>query len=559
VEYIENDIEEARPRYTRALEIIEGPLMDGMNIVGDLFGSVKMFLPQVVKSARVMKKAVAKLLPYIEEEQSLGGAKQSAGKIVMATVKGDVHDIGKNIVGVVLACNNFEVVDLGVMVPAEKILQAISEEKADLLGLSGLITPSLEEMVHVAKELERNEIKIPLLIGGATTSEIHTAVKIAPNYAAPVIHVRDASKGVNVASKLISKDQKAAFSSSIKQSYDKIRAEHDARKSDGSYISYEEAIRNKLKTDWNESLIYKPAFTGNKLFLDYPLKEIRNYIDWTFFFHSWKINGKFPKIFEDPLKGEEAKKLYDDANQLLDRIVGERMLTANGAIGFFPANSIGEDVELYENEKRQKTIATYRFLRNQQKKDYGIPNLSLADFIAPKESGFTDYIGCFAVTAGIGLGKWTSKYEKELDDYSSIMMKVLSDRFAEAFAELMHERVRKEFWGYAPEENLKVEDMLKEEYQGIRPAPGYPACPEHSEKRLLFNLIDPESQTGIVLTENFAMYPAASVSGYYFSHPFSQYFNVGKIGLDQVRDYAKRKREGLDQIEKWLNMNLNYK
>jgi 5-methyltetrahydrofolate--homocysteine methyltransferase len=559
VEYIENDIEEARPRYTRALEIIEGPLMDGMNIVGDLFGSGKMFLPQVVKSARVMKKAVAKLLPYIEEEQSLGGAKQSAGKIVMATVKGDVHDIGKNIVGVVLACNNFEVVDLGVMVPAEKILQAISEEKADLLGLSGLITPSLEEMVHVAKELERNEIKIPLLIGGATTSEIHTAVKIAPNYAAPVIHVRDASKGVNVASKLISKDQKAAFSSSIKQSYDKIRAEHDARKSDGSYISYEEAIRNKLKTDWNESLIYKPAFTGNKLFLDYPLKEIRNYIDWTFFFHSWKINGKFPKIFEDPLKGEEAKKLYDDANQLLDRIVGERMLTANGAIGFFPANSIGEDVELYENEKRQKTIATYRFLRNQQKKDYGIPNLSLADFIAPKESGFTDYIGCFAVTAGIGLGKWTSKYEKELDDYSSIMMKVLSDRFAEAFAELMHERVRKEFWGYAPEENLKVEDMLKEEYQGIRPAPGYPACPEHSEKRLLFNLIDPESQTGIVLTENFAMYPAASVSGYYFSHPFSQYFNVGKIGLDQVRDYAKRKREGLDQIEKWLNMNLNYK
>ncbi len=559
VEFIEADLEEARPQYTRTLDIIEGPLMDGMNVVGDLFGSGKMFLPQVVKSARVMKRAVANLLPYIEAEQASGGKMQSAGKIVMATVKGDVHDIGKNIVGVVLACNNFEVIDLGVMVPSDKILKAVVEEKADLLGLSGLITPSLEEMTHVAKELERAGLKIPLLIGGATTSEIHTAVKIAPHYQAPVIHVRDASRGVGVAAKLISKDQKQVFADSVKESYRKIKEQHDSRKNEGNYISYKDAIKNKLNITWKKTDIVRPSFLGNKLFINYPLDEIRQYIDWTFFFHSWKINGKYPKIFEDPLKGEEAKKLFDDANQLLDRIVAEKMISANGVIGFYPANSTGEDVELYSDETRSNLVATFRFLRNQQQKEKGVPNLSLADFIAPRESGLMDYIGGFAVTAGIGLEKWTAMFEKELDDYSSIMMKVLSDRFAEAFAEMMHEKVRKEFWGYAPSENIDVENMLKEEYQGIRPAPGYPACPEHSEKRILFDLIDPSKKTGITLTENFAMYPAASVSGYYFAHPVSQYFNVGKIGSDQIKYYADRKKESIEQIEKWLNSNLNYK
>lgn len=559
LDFIDDDLEEARPQYTRTLDIIEGPLMDGMNVVGDLFGSGKMFLPQVVKSARVMKKAVAKLLPYIEAEQASGGKMKSAGKIVMATVKGDVHDIGKNIVGVVLACNNFEVVDLGVMVPSEKILKAVVEEKADLLGLSGLITPSLEEMAHVAKELEREGMSIPLLIGGATTSEIHTAVKIAPNYHAPVIHVRDASKGVGVAAKLISREQRQGFADSVKEKYRKIKELHDSRKNEGTYITYRDAIKNKLSISWKETDIIRPSFLGNKLFIDHPIDEIRKYIDWTFFFHSWKINGKYPKIFEDPLKGEEAKKLFDDANQLLDRIVEEKMISANGVIGFYPANSIGEDVELYSDETRSHIVATFRFLRNQQQKEKGIPNLSLADFIAPKESGLMDYFGGFAVTAGIGLERWTAMFEKDLDDYNSIMMKVLADRFAEAFAEMMHEKVRKQFWGYATSENIDVENMLKEEYQGIRPAPGYPACPEHSEKKLLFDLIDPSKKTGITLTENFAMYPAAAVSGFYFAHPLSQYFNVGKIGLDQISDYAGRKKESVEQIEKWLNSNLNYK
>lgn len=559
VEFVEVDIEEARPQFKRALDIIEGPLMDGMNVVGDLFGSGKMFLPQVVKSARVMKKAVAKLLPYIEAEQATGSVKQSAGKIVMATVKGDVHDIGKNIVGVVLACNNFDVVDLGVMVPSDKILQAIIEEKADILGLSGLITPSLEEMVHVARELERTGMDIPLLIGGATTSEIHTAVKIAPNYHAPVIHVRDASKGVGIASKLISKEHKPAFADAVRKSYNKLREQHDTRKSEGSYITHTDAIKNKLKISWNETEIIKPSFLGNRLFNDYSMSDIRKYIDWTFFFHTWKINGKYPKIFEDPHKGKEAKKLYDDANRLLDRIVEEKMLKANGVISFYPANAVGDDVEIYADITRSSQITTFRFLRNQQQKENSVPNLSLSDFIAPRDSGLTDYIGGFAVTAGIGLEKWTDLFEEQLDDYSAIMMKVLADRFAEAFAELMHERVRKEFWGYAPAENLPVEELLHERYQGIRPAPGYPACPEHSEKRILFDLIDPGKETGIMLTENFAMYPAASVSGYYFAHPLSQYFNVGKIGSDQVRNYAQRKNESVEQIEKWLSVNLNYK
>jgi len=559
VDYIEDDVEEARNNYSRSLEVIEGPLMDGMNTVGDLFGSGKMFLPQVVKSARVMKKAVSRLLPYIEEEQGKDGKIKSAGKIVMATVKGDVHDIGKNIVGVVLACNNFEVIDLGVMVPAEKILQAAIDEKADLLGLSGLITPSLEEMVHVAKEMQRTGMNIPLLIGGATTSEIHTAVKIAPNYSAPVIHVRDASKSVNVSASLISDEQKKSYADFVKTKYQKIKIEHDAKKKSNSFISYTEAVKNKLRIQWSENDIVKPAFLGNKFFYSYPLVDIRKYIDWTFFFHAWKINGKYPAIFDDPVKGDEAKKLFDNANQLLDQIVDEKMLKANGVVGFYPANSIGEDIEIYADNSRSETLAIFRFLRNQQQKSGNLPNLSLADFIAPRESGINDYLGGFAVTAGKGLEQWTEKFEKELDDYNSILIKVLADRLAEAFAELLHERVRKEFWGYAKGENLKPEDLLKEKYKGIRPAPGYPACPDHSEKRVLFDLLEAEQKPGIKLTENFAMYPAASVSGYYFAHPLSQYFNVGKIGKDQAEDYARRKKVNLAQIEKWLNVNLNYK
>ncbi|MCB0823854.1 MAG: methionine synthase [Bacteroidales bacterium] len=560
VDHIEADVEEARQHYDIALKIIEGPLMDGMNVVGDLFGSGKMFLPQVVKSARVMKRAVAKLLPYIEEEQKAGGGEvRSAGKIIMATVKGDVHDIGKNIVGVVLACNNFEVVDLGVMVPADKILKAVQDENADLLGLSGLITPSLEEMVHVAKEMERMGLKVPLLIGGATTSEIHTAVKIAPNYHAPVIHVRDASKGVGVSASLISAEQKERYAAEINEKYAAIREQHESRKSESKYIPYDLAIQNKLNIQWKADQLYKPSFIGNRYFDDYPLDEISKYIDWTFFFHAWKINGKFPNIFEDPVKGEEAKKLYDDAEVLLNKIITEKRLTARGVIGFYPAASIGEDVEIYSDEKRSELKTTLRFLRNQQEKNPGIPNLSLADFIAPKSSGLNDYIGGFAVTAGIGLEHWTDKYEKDLDDYNSIMMKVLADRLAEAFAELIHKRVRKEFWAYAPNENLNPDQMLREEYQGIRPAPGYPACPEHSEKRVLFDLLNAEEKSGIKLTENFAMYPAASVSGYYFAHPMSQYFNLGKVGEDQVEDYAGRKVVSKQQVETWLNANLNYK
>lgn len=559
VEYIDVDLEEARKHFSRSLEIIEGPLMDGMNVVGDLFGSGKMFLPQVVKSARVMKKAVAILLPYIEEEQASGGKMKSSGKIVMATVKGDVHDIGKNIVGVVLACNNFEVVDLGVMVPAEKILKAIADEKADILGISGLITPSLEEMVHLAKEMQRTGQNIPLLIGGATTSEIHTAVKIAPNYHQPVIHVRDASKSVGVVSKLVSFDNKKTYTGSVAEHYKKIREEFESKKNEGNYISYEAALANKFKIDWQPKDIIKPAFIGNKYFFEYPLDEIREYIDWTFFFHSWKINGKYPEIFDDPVKGVEAKKLYDDANLMLNRIIEEKMVVANGVIGIYPANSLIADIAIYKDESRKEKLETFRFLRNQQQKGNGVPNLSLADFIAPDDSGFQDYMGGFAVTAGIGLEKWTKMFEQENDDYSSIMMKVLTDRLAEAFAELMHHKVRKQFWGYASDENINIRGMLKEEYRGIRPAPGYPACPEHSEKKTLFSLIDPDHKVGISLTENFAMYPAASVSGFYFAHPLAQYFNVGKIGYDQVKDYASRKNESIEQIERWLNANLNYK
>jgi 5-methyltetrahydrofolate--homocysteine methyltransferase len=558
-DYIDADVEEARQRFALAIQVIEGPLMEGMDVVGDLFGSGKMFLPQVVKSARVMKKAVACLLPYIEKEKKeTGVAGHSNGTILLATVKGDVHDIGKNIVGVVLACNNYRVIDLGVMVPAEKILQRAREENADVIGLSGLITPSLEEMVHVAKEMQRQGFVQPLLIGGATTSEVHTAVKIDPQYAAPVIHVRDASKSTGVLANLLSREKHKTYAEQVKHQYRTLRKNHETNRSQQSYLTLKEARENRLRTDWTGIRIRKPLFTGNKYFHDYPLEELRNYIDWTFFFHAWKLNGKYPSIFEDPVKGAEAKKLFDDALHMLDEITGKKMLLARGAIGFYPCHSSGDDVELFTDESRNRRKAVFHFLRNQQKKEDGTPNLCLSDFIAPKEKNITDYIGFFAVTAGLGLEEWVGHFESQMDDYSAILFKILADRLAEAFAERMHELVRKEYWGYAADEDLGITGMLKEEYLGIRPAPGYPACPEHSEKRAIFDLLDVEKQAGITLTENYSMYPAASVSGYYFAHPQSRYFAIGRIGKDQVMDYAKRKNLPAEQVEKLLNVNLNY-
>ncbi len=554
---IEGDVEEARKNYARTLEVIEGPLMDGMNIVGDLFGEGKMFLPQVVKSARVMKKAVAKLLPYIEAEKAENASGHEPTKVLLATVKGDVHDIGKNIVGVVLACNNFEVIDLGVMVPSEKILQIAKKEKVDLIGLSGLITPSLEEMVHVAKELEREGLNIPLLIGGATTSKMHTAVKIEPEYSSPVIHVLDASRSVGVATKSLSNTLSAPFFKELRAEYEGLRVRFYNNQGENNYISLDEARKNALKLDWSDQKIVEPLFLGNKNFENYSLREIRKYIDWTFFFHSWKLSGKYPDIFDDPVKGEEARKLYDDAQLFLDEIIEKEMLVANGVIGFYPVNAVGDSVVLGDPANK-KELKTLHFLRNQQQKNSPYPNLSLSDFIAPKESGTTDYLGLFAVTAGINLEKWTQQAEEKLDDYRSIMLKILADRLAEAFAELIHEKVRKEYWAYASDEELPVHSLLKEEYQGIRPAPGYPACPEHSEKRSIFDLLQAE-KIGISLTENFAMYPAASVSGYYFAHPKTQYFNVGKISEDQLEDYAQRKGFSKKEAERLLNANLNYK
>ena len=556
VEFIDEDIEEARLNFPRAIEVIEGPLMAGMDIVGDLFGSGKMFLPQVVKSARVMKKAVAILLPYIEAEKDKSGISKARAKVLMATVKGDVHDIGKNIVGVVLACNNFEVIDLGVMVPAQKILQVAREENVDIIGLSGLITPSLEEMVHVAKEMERQNFKIPLMIGGATTSEIHTAMKISPNYSAPVVHVKDASRSVSVTTNLISKENKVEYFNKIKADYKSLVEKYLITRAEHQYISLEKARLNKLKLDWSDQQIIKPNITGIRVFKNFSLEEISKYIDWTFFFHSWKLSGKYPEIFNDPVKGIEARKLFDDAQSLLNEIINKNMVTANAVIGIFPCNSDGDDIIVsgYNNEIQTRLS----FLRNQELKSDNKPNLSLSDFVAPTTSGKTDYMGCFALTAGIGAKEWAEHFEKEIDDYQSIMMKVLSDRLAEAFAELMHEKVRKELWGYKPDEDLSIESLLSEEYQGIRPAPGYPACPEHSEKRVLFDLLNAEENTGVTLTENYAMFPAASVSGYYFANPQSQYFNVGKISKDQIADYANRKNMSIKEIERLLNANINY-
>ncbi|MFO7656003.1 MAG: methionine synthase [Bacteroidales bacterium] len=559
-DFIEQDVLEARNNYPRALHVIEGPLMDGMNIVGDLFGEGKMFLPQVVKSARVMKKAVSVLLPFIEAEKDAGsmGDISSSGKVLLATVKGDVHDIGKNIVGVVLACNNYDVIDLGVMVPNNKILEALEVHKPDIVGLSGLITPSLEVMAEFATELEKKHLKLPLLIGGATTSKIHTAMKIEPHYQGPVIHVKDASKSVGVVGSLLSKEQREEFVKSTKSDYNLLRTNYLNSKSKTNYITLEEARRNRLRINWDSLPVCKPRTTGITVLKEYSLSGLREYINWVFFFVVWQLRGKYPDLLNDPEMGEEARKLFADANRLLDRIEKEKLLTANGIIGLFPASSVGDDIEVYADESRNKVLATFVNLRNQVKKEDGSPNLCLADFIAPKESGAKDYIGAFAVTAGINIEALLKAFEKDHDDYNSIMVKALADRLAEAFTELVHAKIRKEYWGYAPDENLGMEALFYEKYQGIRPAHGYPACPDHSEKEVLFKLLGVTQNTGISLTESYSMYPAASVSGLVFAHPQSKYFFVDKISRDQAEDYARRKGVTVAQVEKWLASNLNY-
>ena len=559
-EFIEEDTEETRQKYGSPLKVIEGPLMDGMNIVGDLFGSGKMFLPQVVKSARVMKKAVAYLTPYLEAQKGQG-ARRAKGKILLATVKGDVHDIGKNIVGVVLGCNNYEIIDLGVMVPTEKILQTAREEQVDLIGLSGLITPSLDEMVHVAREMERQHFSLPLLIGGATTSKTHTAVKIDPQYSGSTVHVLDASRCVGVASTLLSGEPGLAdeYVRSIKEEYRQVRESRSSRQSSKEYLSLEEARANRLKLNWSSYEPPRPSFLGTRVFSDYPLEDLVHHIDWTPFFSSWQLKGKFPAILQDEFVGQEAQQLYNDARSLLRRIIDEKWLQARAVIGFFPANACPDDqIELYADESREEAISTLAHLRQQVKKAPGQPNLCLTDFLAPKENGQPDYLGAFAVTAGIGIERWVEKFESEHDDYHAILLKALADRLAEALAERMHERVRREFWAYAPEEALDNEALIAEEYRGIRPAPGYPACPEHTEKRRLFDLLQVEEQIGIRLTESYAMYPAASVSGWYFAHPAAKYFGLGQIGKDQVTDYARRKQMPVEEAERWLAPSLNY-
>ncbi len=556
VDHIDEDVEEARQQFAKSLQVIEGPLMNGMNVVGDLFGAGKMFLPQVVKSARVMKKAVAYLTPYLEAEKVAGEGK-SAGKVLMATVKGDVHDIGKNIVGVVLACNNYEIVDLGVMVPAEKILEAARREKVDVIGLSGLITPSLDEMVHMAKEMERQGFDIPLLIGGATTSKVHTAVKIAPNYSHPVIHVNDASRSVPVVSSLISKELRAQLFADVAKEYERLREQNHRAHGQNKFISLAEARNNKADIDWDAAHITKPSFLGNKAFTGYPLETLVPYIDWTPFFHSWEMKGSYPKILSDPARGEEAKKLFDDAQHMLKKIIAEKWLRANGVVGFWPANSVNDDdIEVYTDDSRTKVKTVLHTLRQQTKKPEGQPNLALADFISPK--GIADYIGGFAVSTGFGIDEKVAAFERDHDDYSAIMLKALADRLAEAFAEHMHERVRKELWGYQPGEKLTADQLVREEYVGIRPAQGYPACPEHTEKSLQWELFETEKNTGIVLTESYAMVPTAAVSGLYFSHPQSQYFGLGKITKEQVSDYAKRKGMSVEEAERWLGPSLGY-
>lgn len=551
VDYIDEDTEEVRQKLGKPLLVIEGPLMAGMNIVGDLFGEGKMFLPQVVKSARVMKKSVAYLTPFLEAEKA---ESSDRGKVLMATVKGDVHDIGKNIVGVVMACNGFKVIDIGVMVPAEKILQTAIDEKVDVIGLSGLITPSLDEMVHVAKEMEKAGFTIPLLIGGATTSKIHTAVKIDEHYkSGQTIYVLDASRSVPVVEKLLG-EGKSEFVKDIQQEYIELRENHKNRKSSVEYVSIEQARQNKPAISFSAKEVAQPNFKGIKVLENYPLEELRKYIDWSPFFNTWEMKGTYPKILESEKYGIEAQKLYNDANELLDKIIAEKWLTANAVFGIFSANSENDDIILHETKKVKKL----HHLRQQGKRQGGSYNKCLSDYIAPLDSSTEDYIGAFAVTAGIGIEKWIQHFEEKHDDYNSIMLKALADRLAEGFAERLHERIRTEFWGYAPNENLSNEDLVRENYRGIRPAPGYAACPDHTEKSLLFDLLDVEKQTGIKLTESFAMYPAASVSGWYFAHPDAEYIGVGKIGEDQLADYAKRKGYTKAEMEKWMAVNLNY-
>ncbi|MFT3941336.1 methionine synthase [Rhodopseudomonas sp.] len=565
-EFIEADTEEARAKAERPLHVIEGPLMAGMNVVGDLFGDGKMFLPQVVKSARVMKQAVAYLMPFMEAEKAANlaagkdsGERSSAGKIVLATVKGDVHDIGKNIVGIVLQCNNFEVIDLGVMVPAAKIIETAKAENADIIGLSGLITPSLDEMSFLAGELQRSGFDIPLLIGGATTSRVHTAVKIDPAYpAGSVVHVNDASRAVGVASSLLSKDKGAGYAAEVRADYAKISAAHHRAQADKKRLTLAAARANATKIDWAATKPVKPSFIGTRSFSSYSLAELVDYIDWTPFFQAWELAGRFPAILDDSVVGEAARSLYADARKMLDRIVTENWFTANATIGFWPANAQGDDILVYADEARTTPIATLHSLRQQLDKREGRANVALSDFIAPVASGVADYIGGFVVTAGIGEDVIADKFKAERDDYSSIMVKALADRLAEAFAERMHARVRREFWGYAPDETLSADDLILEKYQGIRPAPGYPAQPDHTEKATLFELLDAEASAGVTLTESFAMWPGSSVSGLYFSHPQSAYFGVGKIERDQVEDYAARKGWDVATAERWLAPVLNY-
>ena len=557
--YIEQDAEEARLKLGRPLMVIEGPLMAGMSVVGDLFGTGKMFLPQVVKSARVMKKAVAHLTPFMEAEKAAqsaaGQAVRAQGKIVLATVKGDVHDIGKNIVGVVLSCNNYEVVDMGVMVPCEKILERAKAENAGMIGLSGLITPSLDEMVHVAREMERQGFKLPLLIGGATTSRAHTAVKIAPQYSEPVVHVLDASRAVAVATSLLSEKSKAEFVAQHRAEYEAVRKSHAAPRQ--QVVSLEAARARRTTIEWRAEDIPIPEFTGVRVLDDFPLATLRDFIDWTPFFHTWGLKGVYPRILEEGERGTQACQLFADGNALLDRIIATKPITARGVYGFFPANAVDDDVVLYSDCNRKKVLEEFHFLRQQANKEGNEPCRSLSDFIAPKETGLADYIGAFAVTSGIALKELCDRFRAEHDDYNAIMAEAIADRLAEAFAECLHKRVRDE-WGYGREENLSNADLIQEKYRGIRPAPGYPACPDHTEKGTLWRLLDVQGNTGMFITESFAMWPGSSVSGLYFAHPESRYFSLGKIDRDQVADYSQRKGISASEVERWLSPNLNY-
>ncbi len=557
--FIEADAEEARIKLGRPLLVIEGPLMAGMSVVGDLFGAGKMFLPQVVKSARVMKKAVAHLTPFMEAEKAAlaaaGQLVKAQGRIVLATVKGDVHDIGKNIVGVVLACNNYEVIDMGVMVPCEKILERAKTEKADLIGLSGLITPSLDEMVHVAREMERLGFKLPLLIGGATTSRRHTAVKIAPHYSEPVVHVLDASRAVPVTTSLLSDDGKPSFVAQHRAEYDALRKAYSAPRQ--SVVSLQEARARRTPIEWRAADLPMPTFTGVRVLDKFPLATLRDFIDWTPLFHTWELKGAYPRILEHEQQGEQARQIFAEANALLDLIIDKDLITARGVYGFFPANSVGDDVELYADGGRAQVLEKFHFLRQQANREGSEPCRSLADFIAPKETGLPDHIGAFAVTAGIGLKELCDRFRAEHDDYNAIMAEALADRLAEAFAECLHKRVRYE-WGYGCEENLSNAELIQEKYRGIRPAAGYPACPDHTEKGPLWRLLDVQTNTGMLITESFAMWPGSSVSGLYFAHPKSRYFDLGKIDRDQVADYAERKGMTVAEVERWLGQSLNY-